>query len=193
MNFACRCGYVFHDNTDELSFKAHILADQDTNEFWNLFEDAEKPHTAKEQHRILGQVSGLLRKCIYQCPECGRLFLKDANGSLTMFTPSDTAEPEPEVNRHMLISSHGENWRGILYGEWHDPKPVWMEHAGSVGAVINPPEPAQSYDDFAETERQFHTMFEKLRAEDRIHYAAFHVYEQGGSRCIFSWNRPDTP
>ena len=36
----------------------------------------------------------LLNRCIFQCPECGRLFLENEKGRLTMFTPSDTAEPE---------------------------------------------------------------------------------------------------
>ena len=111
-----------------------------------------------------------------------------------MFTPNDTAEPEPDVNRHMLISSHGENWHGILSGWWEDPKPKWREYAGCVSVMMNEETaPAFHSNDYAETERQFHVIFEKLRAEDSIHYAAFHVYEQGGSRCIFSWNRPDTP
>ncbi len=192
MNFACRCGYHFYDNSDNLSFKAHILADEDWNEFVGYLEDAEKPHTEKIEN--MGRSLDLLERCIYQCPECGRLFLEDADGSLTMFTPSDTAEPEPEVNRHMLISSHGENWHGILYGEWHDPKPKWREYAGYVSVMMNEETaPAFHSNDFAETERQFHVIFEKLRAEDSIHYAVFRVYEQGGSRCLFSWNRPDTP
>ena len=192
MNFACRCGYHFYDGSDNLSFKAHILADEDWNEFVGYLEDAEKPHTEKIEN--MGRSLDLLERCIYQCPECGRLFLESADGSLTMFTPSGTAEPEPDVDRHMLISSHGENWHGILYGEWHDPKPKWREYAGYVSVMMNEETaPAFHSNDFAETERQFHVIFEKLRAEDSIHYAAFHVYEQGGSRCIFSWNRPDTP
>ena len=192
MNFACRCGYCFYDGSDNLSFKAHILADEDWNEFVGYLEDAEKPHTEKIEN--MGRSLDLLERCIYQCPECGRLFLESADGSLTMFTPSDTAEPEPDVNRHMLISSHGENWHGILSGWWEDPKPKWREYAGCVSVMMNEETaPAFHSNDYAETERQFHVIFEKLRAEDRIHYAAFHVYEQGGSRCIFSWNRPDTP
>ncbi len=192
MNFACRCGYRFYDGSDNLSFKAHILADEDWNEFVGYLEDAEKPHTEKIEN--MGRSLDLLERCIYQCPECGRLFLESADGSLTMFTPSDTAEPEPDVDRHMLISSHGENWHGILSGWWEDPKPKWREYAGCVSVMMNEETaPAFHSNDYAETERQFHVIFEKLRAEDSIHYAAFHVYEQGGSRCIFSWNRPDTP
>ena len=192
MNFACRCGYCFYDGSDNLSFKAHILADEDWDEFAGYLEDAKKPHT--EEIENSGRILDLLERCIYQCPECGRLFLESADGSLTMFTPSGTAEPEPEVNRHMLISSHGENWHGILYGEWHDPKPKWREYAGYVSVMMNEETaPAFHSNDFAETERQFHVIFEKLRAEDSIHYAVFRVYEQGGSLCLFSWNRPDTP
>ena len=192
MNFACRCGYRFYDGSDNLSFKAHILADEDWNEFVGYLEDADKPHTEKIEN--MGRSLDLLDRCIYQCPECGRLFLESADGSLTMFTPSGTAEPEPDVDRHMLISSHGENWHGILSGWWEDPKPKWREYAGCVSVMMNEETaPAFHSNDYAETERQFHVIFEKLRAEDSIHYAAFHVYEQGGSRCIFSWNRPDTP
>lgn len=190
MNFSCRCGYCFHDNADELYFKARIMPDQDTNEFWQLIEDAEKPHTKDEQHDLHGKLYDLLERCIYQCPECGRLFLENASGSLTMFTPSDTAEPEPEVDRRMLISDHGKNWRGILSGYWFDPKPVWKPYQGIIRVRIGEDtETLQELNDFAEMERQFHAVFEKLRAEDRIHYAAFHVYEQGGSRCLFSWNK----
>ena len=35
----CRCGYIFHDNTDFLSFKAHFRADQDTDDFFCQVED----------------------------------------------------------------------------------------------------------------------------------------------------------
>ncbi len=166
------------------------MPDQDTNEFWQLIEDAEKPHTKDEQHNLHGKLYDLLERCIYQCPECGRLFLENASGSLTMFTPNDTAEPEPEVDRRMLISDHGKNWRGILSGYWFDPKPVWKPYQGIIRVRIGEDtETLQELNDFAEMERQFHAVFEKLRAEDRIHYAAFHVYEQGGSRCLFSWNK----
>ncbi len=29
MNFYCRCGFRFHDNTDDLYFKGRLIADQD--------------------------------------------------------------------------------------------------------------------------------------------------------------------
>ena len=189
MNFTCRCGYRFHDNTDELRFKARILPDQDFNEFYTLLEDAGKSHTKEEQHHIFDKIYDLLKKCIYQCPECGRLFLKNSGGGLTMFTPSDSAEPNEDVDRNMLMSAHGASWHGSLLAEWYDPKPVWLPHSGSVGASANPPEPVQWFDTYTETEQTFHVMFEKLRAEDRIDYAEIRVHEQGGTRCLFSWRR----
>ncbi len=189
MNFDCRCGYRFHDNTDELRFKAHILPDQDFNEFYNLLEAAGKPHNEEEQHHLFDQIDDLLKTCIYQCPECGRLFLENRTGGLTMFTPSDTAEPDADVDRNMLMSAHGAGWHGSLAGEWYDPKPVWLPHRGSVGARINPPEPVQWFDDYTEMEQAFHLKFEKLRAEDCIDYAEIRVHEKGGTRCMFSWRR----
>ena len=188
MNFGCKCGYRFHDSSDNLSYKAYIISDEDWDEFAGLLENAEKPHT--EELDSFGKIFDLTNRCIYQCPACGRLFLEDASGRLTMFTPGDTAEPEPDVNRQMLISAHGANWHGILFGSWYDPKPAWHPHPGFIYVQMNDETaPAQQFDDFAETEQAFHIMFEKLRAEDSIHYAAFHVYEQVGSRCLFSWNR----
>lgn len=62
MNFTCRCGYRFHDNTDELRFKARILPDQDFNEFYTLLEDAGKSHTKEEQHHIFDKIYDLLKK-----------------------------------------------------------------------------------------------------------------------------------
>ena len=194
-SFTCHCGYCFHDNTDNLRFKAYILPDQDMNEFDSLFEQlADTPPVqggklSVKQHEIYVKMRDLLNRCIFQCPECGRLFLKNEKGRLTMFTPSDTAEPEQDVDRNMLMSAHGASWHGTLYGEWYDPMPVWMKHPGLVGTQIKPPEPAQYFDDFAETERQFRILFEKLRARDCIDYAEFRIHEENGSRCLFSWRR----
>ncbi len=42
MNFYCRCGFRFHDNTDDLYFKGRLIADQDWNSLWNYIDNGIK-------------------------------------------------------------------------------------------------------------------------------------------------------
>lgn len=170
MKFLCPCGYCFHDNTDNLRFKAHILPDQDMNEFADIIERGEQPHS--EQRELYFTLMDLLDRTIYQCPQCGRLFIENNNPrTFAIFTPGADAVPDETVDRNLLMSAHGVDWRGSLNAYWDDPKPAWNPHPGVIFQEINPRSETLWFDDFAEMERQFYLRLEQLKGKDIIAYA----------------------
>jgi len=74
MKFLCHCGAVIRDQTDLLPYKAHLVPDQDWEEFCDSCESA-------------GRIDEpLVRRC-YQCADCGRLYVEDASRELRSFVP----------------------------------------------------------------------------------------------------------
>ena len=169
MHFLCPCGNDIHDTTDCLSYKAGILADQDEEELWEILEKAENPHI--DRMDIATEVMRLLRRNMYQCPDCGRVFIEDpADGyELVCF------EPVRQVNRRMLISEHGEAWRGYLYADWRDPKPDFIDHKGYISPICNVKFDDLYFDDYEAFERRYFEIFHEMWARKIIRRASLNV------------------
>lgn len=169
MHFLCPCGNDIHDTSDCLSYKASIIADQDEEELWEILEKAEKPHNDKID--IATEVMRLLHRNVYQCPECGRIFLEDAADRFEL----KCFEPAEDVGKRMLISARGEDWRGYLYADWHDPKPYYSEHKGFISPLCNVRFDDLFFDDYDAFERRYFEILNEMRARKILRCARLSV------------------
>lgn len=181
MNFYCKCGFLFHDNADCLYFKGRLIADQDWNDLWNYIDNG-----VKNRENPCDNIWKLFPRSMFQCPECGRLYMEDDNGrTFTVFTPNSEAEPEPDVDKRMLESVHGKKWRGFLYADWYDDPPVWIKHNGTIIPELNDKFDKLEFDDYDAFRARFDELFETLRKEDRIRSAKLRI----NGKQEFSWYR----
>ena len=89
MKFQCLCGKILSDSTDDIPYKAHMIADED----WNRFtESCERPQGCDWR---------LVTK-IYQCPDCGCLRIRKPPSDVVFF------KPESESVSKSLLRSVGE-------------------------------------------------------------------------------------
>lgn len=180
----CRCGYIFHDNTDFLSFKAHFRADQDTDDFFCQVEDIlknQKLSAEDKAHEILCVADfHYTNRILYQCPECGRLFVEDNDQHYHCFAP----EPE-ETNHRLLESAEGENWKGMLHADWTFPIPEWKEHPGYISVNINAEERQYlAFDDYEALRKKFYDLFQKLSGQKKLRSALLRKNQE----WIFHWS-----
>lgn len=169
MHFLCPCGNDIHDTSDCLSYKASIIADQDEEELWEILEKAEKPHTEKMD--IATEVMRLLHRNMYQCPQCGRVFLENAADRYELVC-FETAEP---VNKRMLISKYGESWRGYLYADWYDPKPYYSDHKGFISPICNVKFDNLFFDDYEAFERRYFEILHEMTERKILRHARLNV------------------
>src|SRR4051812_33062932 len=76
MKFQCLCGKILSDSTDDIAYKARMVADEDWNRFTESFE------------RPQGHDWRLVTD-IYQCPDCGRLRIEKPTGQVVFFDPEN--------------------------------------------------------------------------------------------------------
>ena len=77
MKFGCTCGEVIWDNTDYQDNKAYLIPDE-------TFESAlEEIAAGKCPWDALHRV----KRIIYQCHSCARLYIHDHSGKLVSFSP----------------------------------------------------------------------------------------------------------
>lgn len=91
MKFLCPCNYQFIDQTDDLPYKGYIYPDQSRETLYdaidNIF-DNKKPADELEFDRMISDiVLPIGGRTIYQCPECGRIHIKEDNGRISSFAP----------------------------------------------------------------------------------------------------------
>jgi hypothetical protein len=72
---------MISDATDALPHKAHLIADQD---FGAVLD-------AVERGDVRAWIG--LTRVMYECSDCGRLWLNDAGGKLHAFSPEGDAKP----------------------------------------------------------------------------------------------------
>ncbi|AXW64541.1 hypothetical protein CJO94_23345 (plasmid) [Ralstonia solanacearum] len=152
MKIGCKCGAVIYDQSDFLPDKAHLIADQDWEDF------------AESASRSEGLDGSLTRTC-YQCGSCGRLYVEDADRQLRAFVPEEASGP-------LLTSSRGLAWKAPLIGAWTDkplladrPKgSLWChsEHAKDL---------PQEYDSWAALEAAYFALFYRLQAQGALRSA----------------------
>ncbi len=92
----CRCGEILRDNTDNISYKGHILSDK---EFFPLLDIADELIESKSPDRealameFRRCIGGYIRlRDVYQCYKCGRLLVEGENGEFFSFAPEDHSE-----------------------------------------------------------------------------------------------------
>lgn len=90
----CVCGSQIKDNSDGISYKARYISDQDWDEVMDkvvsLIESSET-----DRNKLCGEFYSFIikkTKDMYQCTECGRLFVDNKNRELRKFTPADDVE-----------------------------------------------------------------------------------------------------
>ena len=172
MWIACPCGNRIHDNTDFISYKARIIADQDFDDMVEEINKAvQRKVSGEELEDVIDAIDDIIwryaDKDMYQCPECKRIFIDGV--------PSRPREvhrfvPEGEVPGDLLISVEGSKWRGFLEAEWKDEKTEWMETHGSIYAKVNPSE-YYGFDDQQAFIKRYYELFEELKKAKRIRSA----------------------
>ena len=92
----CGCGFVFHDNSNGHYWKAHLITDKDWFPLLNMADSLiESPdpdravlcHTLR--HNLSGKDACVQERDVYQCPECGRVYIEDPDGRFFCFAPED--------------------------------------------------------------------------------------------------------
>ncbi|MEK7953476.1 hypothetical protein [Luteolibacter soli] len=166
MKFACACGNLIPDQTDYLSYAAHLIADQD------LY-DA----TAMSERGSSDWWPSLTRK-LYQCDSCGRLWIEDRGRELRAFVPE---EPAP----HFLSSIHGDQWKRILRGEWRDERVIATLPRGFLGWAHLSEEDHATFDDWGLLERAYYDRFEELKKRGILRDA---MLTKNGE-TVHSWGR----
>lgn len=105
MKIECACGAHIHDGTDNLAHKAHLMPDQEWDAFWNAVDDAvEKSGPAADDKaaacmRLRMQSFG--HRLMWQCRQCGRLYIDDRHHRLQCFAPASESVP-----KDILAASH---------------------------------------------------------------------------------------
>jgi hypothetical protein len=93
MQIRCPCGGILPDVTDNLSYKAYFIADQDRGDYWDAIEAAilRPGETEQERRSAFGRVRRFICE-VYRpawvCRNCGRLFIYDGRDRLQQFIPA---------------------------------------------------------------------------------------------------------
>lgn len=102
MKIGCHCGATIYDQTDFLPHKAHIIPDQ---EWFNVYDAIDDDVIDALIHRKLEQEAAYLKargiigsasRQIWQCNQCGRLYIDDQAGKLQCYLPA-TAETSKAI------------------------------------------------------------------------------------------------
>lgn len=87
----CYCGHQIKDTTDGIAYKARYISDQDWFDVLNNI-DFNIQNLEPNREKLCWNNQNYLfnkTKCIYQCTECGRLYIEDNNRELREFIPAE--------------------------------------------------------------------------------------------------------
>jgi len=98
MRFACACGSMIYDGTDDLPHKARVIPDQRWNSLFDAIDDLIEHHCATSAARAAActKIRTLVNdatRSAWQCASCGRLHLDDASRRLRSFAPETPDTP----------------------------------------------------------------------------------------------------
>lgn len=85
----CGCGHQIKDTTDSIPFKARYISDQDWFDVLDNIDsniqssEPNKEKLCQDYRRFLLEKV----KCIYQCTECGILYIEDSKRTFREFLP----------------------------------------------------------------------------------------------------------
>jgi len=97
MWFDCRCGVTIKDNTDSVRHKGHLTPDQDLYAVWDGMDEqiidrvvsGELP--AKDAYVVSRDIMASPTRSMYQCFNCGRLYIDGPDGKRHCFVPESDA------------------------------------------------------------------------------------------------------
>ena len=104
MKIGCHCGVTISDSTDYLSHKAHFTPDQDVYAVWDGIDDevinrvATGELAVKDAYLKSRDIISSPTRQMWQCFECGRLFIDGPDGKLYCFVP-ENEETEKRILR----------------------------------------------------------------------------------------------
>lgn len=173
----CYCDNIISDSTDYIRYKGYIIADQDENDYFDSIEKIIKSDNPDKNSLMCDFLCDFDTKTIYQCTECGRLYIEE-NNKLFCF------KPENHSNTKILNSVHGEKWKGFLHAEWNDKKYEWQEYKGYVYANINYSCESVHSDDRQEIIDSYYRLLEKLKKAGVIRYATLRI----NRKIIHEWD-----
>ncbi|WP_054971722.1 hypothetical protein [Paenibacillus sp. A3] len=109
MKIRCECGGIIVDQTDSLPYKGHLISDQDWFDFLDAIDRAieKSGPTDKDKERAAMSIRRLavhLTKLIYQCTNCGRLYVTNEEEELETFQ-----NLKPFEGKSILASDSGKN------------------------------------------------------------------------------------
>lgn len=148
--FGCPCGSGFKDGNDFVSYKAHLIADQD-------FEDFQESAVASDWRAQYD-----LARIVYQCPSCSRLHIFTENNVHTFVPDGESAD--------LLRSVKGEDWRRFLRGSWSDAEGRGYVYWGDTG-IAGGDNGWVSLNSRAEVEKLYFEVFQRLKDADRLRSA----------------------
>lgn len=147
MKLHCSCGNVMADNSDMLSYKAHFIADRD-------YDDRDDSNQGL-----------LLERTMYQCWECGRLWVDDQDNNPRCFEPAS-----PDTPKDILNSTLKDKWKRPVSARW------FSDANGTERGELwwqGPPDDSgfEDYVDWDALERRYYELVERIQAEDTLRYA----------------------
>jgi len=104
MKIGCYCGATISDSTDYLSHKAHLTPDQDVYGVWDGVDDEVIDPVAtgkllpKDAYMVSRRIIQSPTRLMWQCYQCGRLYIDGPDGSLHCFVP-ENEETEKRILR----------------------------------------------------------------------------------------------
>jgi hypothetical protein len=101
MWFNCHCGHTIKDNTDCLRQKGHLTPDQDLYVVWDGMDEqvidpvASGQLSVNDAYVLSRKLMSSPARAMYQCFECGRLYIDGPDGKQNCFLPeSDATDKE---------------------------------------------------------------------------------------------------
>ena len=106
VRFSRSCGkFSFLDSTDHRSYVAHLVPDQEWDDFWGAIDDAiEKagPSAKEKADACMALRRRYCARLAWQCPNCGALYVEDFKGQ-----PQRFVAESPTVPRRLLKRENG--------------------------------------------------------------------------------------
>lgn len=92
MKIYCSCGNIIPDGTDYLKHKGHLISDTQWFGFWDAIDNAiEKSGDSKKEkeNACMFLRSNNPSKLIYECQDCGKLYVDKKEGEFISFIPEN--------------------------------------------------------------------------------------------------------
>jgi hypothetical protein len=168
MKIQCECGSLIYDQT--------VLYPDD-----EAVEGSVATAAALERIR---QRLGKWSRSMWQCQECGSLYVDDREHRVHRFQPATADAP-----RDLLASIHGEQWKRPLRGSWRPslsrspqmpPGELWWGGGADSGF--------EQFDSREELERRYYEVFQRLLDKGVLRNALLH--HEG--RQVHRWPTPSS-